>query len=64
MENSFVSLCNSSIRKSGYANVSIKNLDTSIDDKAMHDTLAAIEILLSSMIIVDHNGQSKGYKFE
>ncbi|XP_043694320.1 polyadenylate-binding protein 3-like isoform X2 [Telopea speciosissima] len=52
-----------SIRKSGYANVFIKNLDTSIDNKALHDTFAAFGTVLSCKVATDSNGQSKGYGF-
>lgn len=52
-----------SIRKSGHANVFIKNLDTSIDNKALHDTFAAFGTVLSCKLAVDGNGQSKGYGF-
>ncbi|KAI4346557.1 hypothetical protein L6164_007445 [Bauhinia variegata] len=52
-----------SIRKSGFANVFIKNLDSSIDNKALHDTFAAFGTVLSCKIAVDNNGQSKGYGF-
>jgi polyadenylate-binding protein len=52
-----------SIRKSGYANVFIKNLDTSIDNKALHDTFASFGTVLSCKIALDCNGLSKGYGF-
>ncbi|QCD87265.1 polyadenylate-binding protein [Vigna unguiculata] len=52
-----------SIRKSGFANVFIKNLDASVDNKALYDTFAAFGNVLSSKVQVDENGQSKGYGF-
>ncbi|KAJ9146062.1 hypothetical protein P3X46_028377 [Hevea brasiliensis] len=52
-----------SIRKSGYANVFIKNLDTSLDNKALHDTFAVFGRVLSCKVAFDSNGQSKGYGF-
>ena len=52
-----------SVRKSGSGNVFIKNLDTSIDHKALHDTFAAFGPVLSCKVALDGNGQSKGYGF-
>lgn len=52
-----------SIRKSGFANVFIKNLDLSIDNKALLDTFSAFGTVLSCKIALDNNGQSKGYGF-
>lgn len=52
-----------SIRKSGQANVFIKNLDASIDNKGLHDTFATFGTVLSCKVAFDGNGQSKGYGF-
>ncbi|KAK1258990.1 Polyadenylate-binding protein 5 [Acorus gramineus] len=52
-----------SIRKSGRANVFIKNLDASIDNKALHDTFATFGTILSCKVATDNNGQTKGYGF-
>ncbi|RDY01776.1 Polyadenylate-binding protein 2, partial [Mucuna pruriens] len=48
-----------SISKSEYANVFTKNLDASIDNKALHDTFAAFGSVLSSKVAVDGSGQSR-----
>lgn len=52
-----------STRKSGYANVFIKNLDTSIDNKALDEIFTAFGTVLSCKVAINGNGQSKGYGF-
>ncbi|MBA0849229.1 hypothetical protein Goshw_013235 [Gossypium schwendimanii] len=52
-----------SLRKTGTANIFIKNLDKSIDHKALHDTFSSFGNILSCKISTDSFGQSKGYGF-
>lgn len=52
-----------SLRKTGYGNVFIKNLDPAIDNKALYDTFAAFGPVLSCKVATDRNGQSKGFGY-
>jgi polyadenylate-binding protein len=52
-----------SLRKSGVGNVYVKNLDKSIDHKALYDIFSKFGNILSCKVTLDTNNNSKGFGF-
>ncbi|KAH7657390.1 polyadenylate-binding protein [Dioscorea alata] len=52
-----------SFRKSGVANIFIKNLDPTIDSKSLYDVFVTFGLVLTCKVATNSDGQSKGYGF-
>mmetsp|Transcript_14251 Transcript_14251/g.21091 ORF Transcript_14251/g.21091 Transcript_14251/m.21091 type:complete len:675 (+) Transcript_14251:93-2117(+) len=52
-----------SMRRSGVGNVFVKNLDESVDNKALYDTFSLFGNILSCKVVTDADSKSKGYGY-
>jgi polyadenylate-binding protein len=52
-----------SLRKSGRANLFVKNLESNIDSKNLYEIFSSFGAILSCKVATDSGGQSKGYGF-